>query len=105
MSAVFLYSMIACYILYSPQFDKFYIGSTQEGVDSRLEKHNSKLYADAYSSFTNDWEIFLNLECADYSQAVRIERHIKKMKSRKYITNLKLYTEMKEKLILRYSKT
>jgi putative endonuclease len=34
---------------------------------------------------------------------MKIERHIKKMKSKKYIQNLKKYPEMVEKLLIKNS--
>jgi len=37
-----------------------------------------------------------------YHQARAIERHIKKMKSKKYIENLKMYEEISVKLIALY---
>jgi putative endonuclease len=43
--------------------------------------------------------LFLSLEALDFSHAVRIERRIKSMKSRKYIENLYKYPELRRKLI------
>ncbi|RYY67601.1 MAG: GIY-YIG nuclease family protein [Chitinophagaceae bacterium] len=98
--------MIACYILFSPAFEKFYIRVTQDDIDSRLEKHNNKLYgANTSTAFTNDWEIFYRIECSSFSQAVNIERHIKKMKSKIYITNLKKFPEISQKLYRKYLST
>ena len=94
--------MNACYILYTPSIDKFYVGATQEDVYIRLQKHNTKAYDNASTAYTSDWEIFLFIECISYSQAINIERHIKRMKSKTYIKNLKSYPEMIEKLLLKY---
>ena len=94
--------MIACYILYSPYFDRFYIGATQESVEIRLQKHNNKTYGTTASAYTNDWQIFLTIECSTYAQAINIERHIKKMKSKTYLLNLKKYPELISKLLLQY---
>ncbi|MCO6496030.1 MAG: GIY-YIG nuclease family protein, partial [Chitinophagaceae bacterium] len=90
--------MIACYILYSLKLDKFYTGFTQESVEERVIKHNSSSYGVRYTSGTNDWEIFLIIECATISQALKVEKHIKRMKSKKYIRDLKTYPEMVERL-------
>jgi putative endonuclease len=79
--------MTACYIIYTPSFDKFYVGATQEDVQARLEKHNTKGYDNTSTAYTNDWEIYLIIECGSYAQAINIERHIKKMKSKIYIQN------------------
>ena len=64
--------MTACYILYTPSFDKFYVGATQEDVYVRLQKHNNKTYDNTYTAYTSDWEIFLFIESANYSQAINI---------------------------------
>jgi putative endonuclease len=90
--------MIACYILFSKNLSKFYTGITQENIQSRLEKHNNGFYKDSYSVITNDWELFLLVECDSVSQSMLIEKHIKKMKSKIYIENLLNYPEMIEKL-------
>jgi putative endonuclease len=94
--------MIACYIIYSKKLDTFYVGITQESVLSRLEKHNNGFYNNTYSAISNDWSLFLIIDCVTLSQAIKIERHIKKMKSRVYIENLSKCTEMIEKLKQRF---
>jgi putative endonuclease len=92
--------MICTYILYSSNLNRFYIGSTQDDVQGRLAKHNEHTYGShRYSAITTDWEIFLYIECTSFAQAVRIEKHIKKMKSAVYIRNLKTYPEMIDSLI------
>jgi putative endonuclease len=95
--------MTACYILFSQKSDKFYTGITQETIESRLEKHNNGFYSDSYSTITNDWKVFLVIECNSVSQSMLIEKHIKKMKSRVYIENLSKYPEMIQKLKEKYS--
>ena len=95
--------MIACYILYSVILDKYYVGFTQESVISRLEKHNNSFYDEAFTTITNDWIVYLVIACEDISQAIKIERHIKKMKSKTYIENLLIYPEMQERLLLKFS--
>ena len=95
--------MIACYILDTPGFDKFYIGATQDDVIARLKKHNHKAYGNTSTSFTSDWELFLVITCTKYSQAINIERHVKKMKSKTYIRTLRQFPEMAENLLLQYS--
>jgi putative endonuclease len=92
--------MSGCYIIFSQKLSKFYIGVTQEDVHLRLEKHNSHDYGEhRYTAAANDWELFLFIDTDDYSHAVRIEKQIKKMKSKIYINNLKKYPEMIEKII------
>lgn len=93
---------IACYILYSACLDKFYTGITQESIENRLTMHNSGGYGKHFTSSTQDWQLFLVLPCNTVSQAMKIEKHIKKMKSKKYIQNLKAFPEMAEKLIEKF---
>lgn len=74
------------------------MGSCQDFV-SRLAKHNAGTYGKkSYTSFTDDWELFLKIDTNTYSHARRLELKIKKMKSRVYILNLKKYPELIEKI-------
>ena len=91
------------YILYSPTLDRFYVGCSND-FDGRLIKHGLKFYGkESFTAKADDWEVFLHFNCKDEKQAKSIERHIKKMKSRNFIENLKSYPEMIQKLILKYS--
>jgi putative endonuclease len=96
----FSYMQFFCYILYSKYLDSFYVGYTSDEVEKRLRQHNSAIYGG--SSFTaraRDWDIYLTIQCNSITQAILIERYIKRMKSKKYIRNLKIYSEMKDKLL------
>ncbi len=91
--------MICCYIIFSEKLNRFYIGATQNGVEQRLLEHNNQFYGSSvFTATTNDWKLFLSIECNSFSQALRIEKGIKKMKSRKYLENLKKYPSMIEQL-------
>ena len=92
-----------CYILFSPSLGKFYTGATTNTPEKRKDMHLEKFYSDSkYTAQANDWEIYLTIECLNYKQALAIEKHIKQMKSSKYIRNLKKYPEIITKLIDRY---
>jgi len=95
--------MIACYILFSPAKKLFYTGFVLDSFEERLKKHNEGFYEKSFTSFTNDWELFLLIECDTNHQAISIEKHIKKMKSKIYIQNLKKYPEMISKLKEKFS--
>ncbi|MCD4790779.1 MAG: GIY-YIG nuclease family protein [Bacteroidales bacterium] len=96
--------MYYCYILYSPSKDTFYVGSTRLSTEQRLERHLSTYYGSMkFTSKFNDWELFHAIACQTFPQAMAIEKHIKKMKSKKYIRNFKLYPELSEKLFKRYT--
>ena len=89
------------YILYSQSIDRFYIGETID-VENRLSEHNEHFFTGAFTSKANDWTVFLTLECKNRTQARMIESHIKRMKSKTYIHNLKKYSRMREDLIAKY---
>lgn len=91
------------YILYSKQLDKFYIGFTSESVLVRLDKHLNGYYTGKYTRVANDWELYYYISCVSLKQGAAIERHIKKMKSRTYIQNLKKYPEITHKLLNKYA--
>ena len=89
--------MAAVYILYSQSLDKYYIGSCIE-VTERLDQHLSKIFPGAFTTKANDWVIFFSLIDLSYKQARSIESNIKSMKSKKYIQNLKRYSEISQNL-------
>lgn len=88
------------YILYSVTLDRFYIGETSN-LDIRLKFHKDAA-SHKFTAKAKDWKLFLKIDCLDRKHARLVEGHIKKMKSRIYITNLKRYPEMIEKLQSRY---
>ena len=91
-----------CYVIYSKKLDQFYIGYTHETICTRIDNHNSAIYDNSFSLKTNDWKIFYSIECTSQKQALKIEKHIKRMKSRKYLQNLSKYPEVSEKLLQKY---
>ena len=89
-----------CYILFSPSKNRFYIGATQDPLEDRIFKHNNHDYGKhRYTAMTNDWALFLKIEVVDYPHAIRLEKHIKSMKSSKYISNLKKHPELIQKIV------
>ncbi|MBR11036.1 MAG: excinuclease ABC subunit C [Rickettsiales bacterium] len=91
------------YILHSKKLNRFYTGSTELDALDRLDLHLGKYYGkDKFTAKADDWTLFLVIECDNKSQAMAIEKHIKKMKSSKYISNLKQYPEMIVKLLEKY---
>ncbi len=97
-----LYSIMATvYIIYSTSINQFYIGSCLD-LQQRLKQHLNKSYLVGFTHRADDWELFYSTVNLEYETARKIETHIKKMKSRKYLENLKLYPEIMEKLIEKY---
>ena len=94
--------MYFCYILYSPKLNKFYVGETLD-LERRIYLHNSGSIEGAYTSQANDWHLYFKIECESRLMARKIEAHLKRMKSRKYLENLKRYPEMVEKLREKYA--
>jgi putative endonuclease len=91
------------YILYSESLDRYYIGSTVLEVSERLERHISNYYGNTkYTHKAKDWDIYLTIYCESKNQARRIEYYIKRMKSRKYIENLKSFPENTQALLSRF---
>ena len=95
--------MAYVYILYSKKLNKYYTGSCLE-LSERLEQHRNKKIADSFTAKTDDWDVFYQADDLEYKQARKIELHIKKMKSRKYIEDLKNYSELLIKLKEKYKR-
>jgi putative endonuclease len=89
------------YILYSTKLDRFYIGTTDD-VPNRLLEHNNLHYKNAFTSRGVPWVLYLSIDELSSEKAYFIEQHIKKMKSKKYIENLKSYPEIIIKLKAQY---
>ena len=62
----------------------------------------SPLWQKKYTAKADDWVLYYVIECQSIEQARKIEKHIKKMKSKKYIENLKRYPEITQRLLKKY---
>ncbi|MCW3105174.1 MAG: catalytic domain protein [Bacteroidetes bacterium] len=92
--------MASVYILYSKNADRYYIGSCKE-LEERLHQHREKIF-DGFTADMDDWELYYSINELNYQEARAIEAHIKKMKSRKYLENLRIYPDITHKLIHKY---
>ena len=91
------------YVLFSEMLNRFYVGSTSIDPHDRLSRHLEQYYGNRkFTASTKDWIIFLEIECDTKNQALSIESHIKRMKSRKYILNLRSYPEILLRLKEKY---
>jgi putative endonuclease len=98
----YLFMVYACYILYSKSANHYYIGYTSD-IDERLKLHNNGHFGSkSYSFKATDWEIYLIIRCETIEQAVYVESRIKRMKSRKFIEDLRRYPELVEKILKEY---
>ena len=93
--------MATVYILQSKSLDKFYIGSCKN-LTIRIAQHKNNEFSNSFTGKATDWELFLSIHDLNYQQARKIESHIKKMKSKKYIRNLIKYPGIIEKLKQKY---
>jgi putative endonuclease len=94
--------MASVYILFSKKLNRFYTGSCHD-LSYRIDQHFNKAFSKSFTAKDDDWELFFYIDHLGYAQARMIEGHIKKMKSRIYIQNLKNYPEIVQKLIAKYS--
>ena len=94
----------SCYIIHSQSLRRFYIGSTMLDPLERLERHQFNYYGNRkFTAKATDWDEFIDISCSSIEQARKIEKHIKEMKSKSYILNLKKYPEIIEKLKTKYA--
>ena len=91
--------MIGCYILFSEKQNRYHVGANKKELIKEYRVITHMVMENILNiATTNDWELFLFIESKDYSQAIRIERHIKKMKSKTFILNLIKYPEIVDML-------
>ena len=93
--------MAYVYILFSKKINAFYIGSCKD-LKERLKQHNDHSFNKSFTKRANDWIVFYSIDNIEYQTARKIEKHIKNMKSRKYIINLIKYPEITLKLMDKY---
>ncbi|MBU0696954.1 MAG: GIY-YIG nuclease family protein, partial [Bacteroidetes bacterium] len=86
---------------HSRQLNRFYIGSCKD-LSYRFDQHVNKEFMKSFTAKAEDWTLFFFKDDLSYQQARLIEKHIKGMKSKTYIRNLKQHSEVFIKLIERY---
>ena len=72
------------YILYSEKRSRYYVGQTAD-IDKRLKRHNLGIVPSAKSGAP--WELVLQIEVLSRSEALVLERRIKKRGAKRYIDN------------------
>ncbi|MFZ1371885.1 MAG: GIY-YIG nuclease family protein, partial [Ferruginibacter sp.] len=73
------------YILFSPNLNKYYVGSTPD-IERRLIEHNRG--KEKFTKTGIPWKLVYKEVFEDLKQARKREFQIKKMKSRKYVEML-----------------
>ena len=76
--------MFLVYILYSKQSSRYYVGQTAN-IKQRLERHNQGRVTS--TKFGIPWEIVLQIGVSTRSEAMSLERQIKKRGAKRYIEN------------------
>ena len=74
------------YILYSSGYDRYYIGHTNN-ILRRVEEHNTNSRM-TYTHKYKPWELSTYYELESRNDAMKIEKYIKRMKSRKVLERL-----------------
>ncbi|WP_111879867.1 GIY-YIG nuclease family protein [Aequorivita sp. CIP111184] len=72
------------YIIHSLTLDSYYVGESPD-IHKRLKQHNEHYFKSNFTKAATDWKISLEYECANRSEALFLEKFIKKMKSRVFI--------------------
>ena len=87
--------MYYIYILYSSGSDRYYLGYTDNPA-RRLLEHNTSPHL-SYTFKHRPWEMKAYFEISESkSEAIRIERYLKKQKSRSLIEELMKKGDMRE---------
>jgi putative endonuclease len=74
------------YILYSESYDKYYVGQT-DNVSLRLERHNEFENTHTFTSKYRPWVLMAFVEASSRSEAMKIEKALKKLKSKQRIAH------------------
>jgi putative endonuclease len=75
------------YIIYTATYDRYYIGETSN-ISERIKEHNTAYYPNAATKYTDDWEVRLSFKVENRVEARKVEKYIKSMKSKEFITRL-----------------
>ena len=72
------------YILYSKISSKYYVGQTAN-IDKRLKRHNQGIVPSTKGGAP--WELVLQIKVSDRSEALILERKIKKRGAKRYLND------------------
>jgi putative endonuclease len=77
------------YILYSDQFDKFYVGQTDD-VGARLKRHNAG-YEKSTSPY-RPWRLVLSVPKESRVEAMILERKLKNLSKQRIVRFIEKYS-------------
>ena len=92
--------MYYTYILYSPTFNKFYIGQTAHLV-RRLEQHNTQ-DKNSFTAKYRPWVLATSFHVDSRSIAMKIEKYLKK-KNRAFIVKVINEQSLRSYIISKYN--
>jgi putative endonuclease len=72
------------YILYSEKSSRYYVGQTAD-IDKRLKRHNSGIVPSTKGG--EPWILVLQLEVSSRSEAMILEKKIKKRGAKRFLDN------------------
>ena len=76
--------MFTVYILFSEKRSRYYVGQTQN-IDLRLKRHNQGLVPSTRQGVP--WKLVLHVQVSSRSEAILLEKKIKKRGAKRYIDN------------------
>ena len=78
--------MYTVYILFSKQLQKYYVGYSSKNAQDRLKEHlyNHK----GFTARTKDWNIIYKIEMNSKSEALMLERKIKKRGAKRFLNEI-----------------
>ncbi|MBV7267856.1 GIY-YIG nuclease family protein [Winogradskyella luteola] len=76
--------MFTVYILFSEKRSRYYVGQTSD-IEKRLERHNQGKVPSTRIGIP--WKVILQIEVNDRSEAMLLEKKIKKRGAKRYIDN------------------
>ncbi len=79
--------MCLVYILFSHNLNKFYTGFTCDDLLDRLRKHISN--HKGFTAKAKDWNIVFSFKCDSKSEALRLEKKIKKRGAKRFLVNFR----------------
>lgn len=76
--------MYFVYAIYNKEFDKIYIGQTQN-INERLNLHNNHTFKGYTSRFQGEWKLIYKESVATRSEALKREKQLKSFRGREFV--------------------
>jgi putative endonuclease len=84
----FLVMNYTVYILFSQKLNRYYVVQTQN-FEERIKYHLLNEFSGSFTTKADDWQVYFTIPCESRIQVLQIESHIKRLKSKNYIGNLR----------------